>query len=240
MKRLILWLVGSLLLAACGSNGNAALPDPLEIVRESGAKFQELESFRIELWREGAPYYIQSDVIDGDLLFDRANMDYLAPDTIQGQVKAKLGPLPFTLNILGRGDLQWVQLPNLPWSDAIYFAPGFNPESLIAEESGFQAALDALLDLEMVGRENLDDGSPVYHMRGSADGVAVTDLLVGMIEAEGEVFLDVFVHAETGMPARLIITMPGTETEDVPEPTQWWIDVYDFNAPVNITGPEAE
>ncbi|MEM6285334.1 MAG: hypothetical protein AAF787_24305, partial [Chloroflexota bacterium] len=81
---------------------------------------------------------------------------------------------------------------------------------------------------------------PVFHMTGRADGQAVTDLLVGLIEPEGEVLLNVYIHAEDNTPVRLIITMPGTETEEVPEPTQWIVDVYDFNEPVTIDGPTAD
>lgn len=238
MRNMILLLL-ALVLAACGTTPEE-LPDPLTLIQEAGEEFHNAETFRIEMWREGAPYYIDSDVIDGALIFDRANMDYVAPDVLQGQVKAKLAGLPFTLNIMARGDLQWVQLPGTIWTDELYFAPGFNPELLIAEESGFQAALDALLDLEIVGRESLEDGTPVYHLTGRADGPAVTDLLVGMIVAENEVLLDVFVHAETRMPVRLVITMPETATDDEPEPTAWWIDVYDFNEELEITGPGGE
>lgn len=241
MRRLALILTLILLaisMAACGTSDEPP-PDPIPLLETAAVNIHDAESFKIEVWREGAPYFIESDVIDGDLLFDRATMGYVSPDTLEGTVRAKLGRLPFTLNILARGDLQWVQLPGVSWTDELYFAPGFNPQDLIAEDTGFRAALSALIDIEMVGRENLDDGSSVWHMTGEADGSAVTDLLVGLIEAEGTVIIDAYIHTETQMPMRLIITMPGTETEEVPEPTQWYVDVYDFNEPVEITGPEA-
>lgn len=241
MRRLItlasLLLMGGLL-AACGANSEPP-PDPIPLLETAAQNIHDAESFKIEVWREGAPYFIESDVIDGNLLFDRATMGYVSPDTLQGSVRAKLGSLPFTLNILARGDLQWVQLPGVMWTDELYFAPGFNPQDLIAEDTGFRAALSALIDIEMLGQETLDSGIAVWHMNGMADGAAVTDLLVGLIEAEGEVIIDAYISVRDTTPARLVITMPGTETEDVPEPTQWIVEVYDYNEPVEITGPEA-
>jgi hypothetical protein len=236
VRRFILMLTVLFTLAACGAS-DEPLPESIDLLNAAAANIHDAESFRIEVWREGAPYYIDSDVIEGNLLFDRAKMNYVAPDVLQGRLRAKLSGLPFELGILARGDNQWVQLPGLDWTDTLYFAPGFNPQSLIAEDSGFQAALNALLDIEMIGRETLEDGSPVYHMRGTADGPSVSALLVYMIMSDEDVTIDAYVHAETQMPVRLIITMPGTETEEVPEPTQWYVDVYDFNADVEITGP---
>lgn len=224
-------------LTACAPS-TEPLPEPLPLLETAAQQIHDAESFKIEVWREGAPYYIISDVIEGDLLFERATMGYISPDVLEGTVRAQLGVIPFTLKILARGDLQWVQLPGLGWSNELYFAYGFNPEQLIAQETGFRAALSALIDIEMLGRTNID-GTPVYHMRGQADGAAVTDLLVGLIEFSDTVTIDAYIHAETNYPARLIITMPNTETAEVPEPTQWYIEVYDFNQPVEITGPEA-
>ena len=230
-------LLAVLLLAACGGSGE--LPDPIDTLNEAAVYFNEAQTFKIEVLQEGAPYFIETDVTEEALRFQRATISYQAPDTLQGSVRATVFGAPFLFAILARGEHQWVQLPAIGWTDDYYFAYGFNPQDLIAEETGFQAALNALIDIEMVGREGLD-GIPVYHMTGRANGQAVRDLLVGLIEPEGDVDVDVYVRTDDSTPVRLVITMPGTETEAVPEPTRWLVDVYDFNEPVEITGPTLE
>ncbi len=224
------------LLAACGTD-EAELPEPIDALNEAAVFFQTAESFKIEVLQEGAPYFIETDVTEGALRFQRATIDYQAPDTLQGDVRASVFGAPFPFGVLARGTAQWVRLPGIGWTNSYVFAPGFNPQDLIAEEKGFQAALSALLDIEMVGPADIN-GVPVFHMTGRADGAIMRDLLVGLLEVEGEVLVDVYVQRDNNQPVRLIITMPDTETEDVPEPTRWVLDVYDFDQPVTIDGPE--
>ncbi len=239
MRRLLLiitMLATAGVLAACGGN-QAEAPEPLDALNEAAVFFQTAESFKIEVLQEGAPYFIETDVTEGALRFQRATIDYQAPDTLQGDVRASVFGAPFPFGVLARGTTQWVRLPGIGWTSSYVFAPGFNPQDLIAAEKGFQAALGALLDIEMVGPDDIN-GVPVYHMTGRADGAIMRDLLVGLLEVEGEVLVDVYVQREDNMPVRLIITMPNTETEQVPEPTRWVVDVYDFDQPVTIDGPE--
>jgi len=228
------------LLAACGG-GAAQLPeDPLPLLNEAAEHINNAESFRIEIFQQGAPYYIESDVIEGDLIFDRAQMDYVAPGILQGQIRAQLAGLPFEFGIMARDEFQWVRLPGAGWTDRLYFAPGFNPRTLIAEDSGFQAALSALIDIEIVGAETLDTGEQVWHIRGQADGPAVSELMVYIITAEDPVMIDAYIGREDNRPVRLVVTIPDTETEDNPEPTQFVVELYDFNnvdEATDITGP---
>lgn len=238
MRRLAL-LPLMLLLGACGTS-NAPLPEPLPVLNAAAEHINNAASFRLEIFQDGAPYNIESDVIEGELLFDRARMDYVAPDVLQGQIRAQLMRLPFEFGIMARGEFQWVRLPGAGWTDTLYFAPGFNPQTLIAEDSGFQAALNALIDIEMVGRETLEDGTAVYHIRGMADGPKVSELLVYIITTDDPVIIDAFVAVEDNRPVRLAVTIPGTETETEPDPTRFVIDLYDFNGvdpETDITGP---
>ncbi len=124
-----------------------------------------------------------------------------------------------------------------PWVHAP-FAPGFNPTALIAKDSGFQRALSSLEKLEYIGSESLIDGTPVYHLRGEANGEVVTDLLVGLIETDDDVIIDVYVHRESKLPSLVVVTHPGTATEDQPEDSAWRVEVYDVNGETNIEYPE--
>ncbi|MFZ4815902.1 MAG: hypothetical protein ACOYL5_15305 [Phototrophicaceae bacterium] len=236
----VILLMAVLLLAACGGGGAAAVDVPT-LINVAGANIQAAQSFKIEVRREGAPYYITTELQEiAQILFNRALLQYQAPDTLQGDVRGAVAGVPFNLGVLARGDLQWIQLPGIGWTNQYYFAYGFNPQDLIADGSGFQAALNALLDIELVGTERLEDGTEVYHLRGRASGPAVTDLLVGLIWTDDDVLVDAYINTQTQFPSRMIIAMPGTETAEFPEPTTWIVDVYDYDQPVEITGPTPE
>jgi len=242
---LIVLGVLSALLAACQGSGDGEdeeAIDPLALLQETADAVRAAQTFRIDVVHSGAKYYADiliTETIEATVAFNRATGDYVAPDLLQATVQVALPDSRITqdIGILSNGPRQYVRFPPAPWFEAD-FAPGFNPEALIAEESGFQAALASLTDLQYVGQESLDTGEPVYHLSGIADGVAVTDLLVGVIEIEGTVPIDVYIHRETRYPARLVVRQPGTETEEEPEPTMWTIEVYDYNAAIEITPPE--
>lgn len=228
---LILWLT-----VACGASPQA-LPDPLTLIDDAAQLIHEVESFQMEVNRSGASYFIPT--VLGDVSFERATLQYRAPESLQGIVRAKLRGVVLEFGVLAIGDLQWVRLPGTAWDDSLAFAPGFNPQDMIATDSGFEAALKALLDIEMQGIERLEDGTAVYHLNGRADGQQVMDILAGLIYAEGEVLVDVYIDTRNNQPLRLIITQPGTETEIEPEPTRWHVDLFDFNQPVTIDDPLA-
>jgi hypothetical protein len=238
------WLAAiflALALAACGSDDgrDEPPPDPVALLTEAADNIRAAETFRLDVIQSGAPYLF-SILIPGDevaqVAFRRALAQYVAPDQLQASVRVILSSLPLDIDIYSRSDRQWFRMLGSGWVYAEY-APGFNPETLIADDSGFQAALEALTELEYIGPETLEDGTPVYHLRGQAVGEHVTDLLVGLIEAEGIVPVDVYVHRETRYPVRLVITQPETGGEDE-QPTTWTIDVYDIDAEPEITPPE--
>jgi hypothetical protein len=239
--RWLVVIVLALVLVACGGNGGVdePPPDPVDLLTEAADKIRSAETFRLDVIQSGAPYLF-SILIPGDevaqVAFRRALAQYVAPDQLQASVRVLLSSLPLDIDIYSRSDRQWFRMLGSGWVHGEY-APGFNPETLIAEDSGFQAALEALTELEYIGPETLEDGTPVYHLRGKAVGEAVTDLVVGLIEAEGIVPVDVYIHRETRYPVRLVITQPET-ADNEEQPTTWTIDVYDIDAEPEITPPE--
>ena len=228
---LVLWLA-----VACGTPPTPP-PDPLTLLDSATQIIHEVDTFQMEVNRTGAAYFIPT--ILGDVSFERATMQYRAPESLQGIVRAKLRGVVLEFGVLAIGDQQWVRLPGIAWDDSLAFAPGFNPQDMIATDSGFEAALKALLDIEMQGIERLEDGTAVYHLSGHADGQQVMDILAGLIYAEGQVLVDVYIDTQTNQPLRLIITQPETQTETEPEPTRWNVDLFDFNQPVTIDDPFA-
>jgi hypothetical protein len=54
-------------------------------------------------------------------------MQYRAPESLQGIVRAKLRGVVLEFGVLAIGDQQWVRLPGIAWDDSLAFAPGFQP-----------------------------------------------------------------------------------------------------------------
>lgn len=233
-------LLACLVVAGCSDNATEPPPDPMALVTTAAENIRETDTFRMLVERTGAPYYILTDL--GNVAFRRAMAQYVAPNVMQAQVRLIAAGLPTEVGVFSRGEQQWYRndiLTGGRWFNAP-FSPGFNPQSLIAEETGFQQSLQALIDMSYVGEETLEDGSPVYHLDATANGEDVTALLAGLIEMGGTVEVDVYINRDTEVPARFVIVQPDSMTEDEPEPTTWTIDIYDIDAPAEIEDPEAD
>lgn len=241
MLRLIATLaILAVLLASCQSaEPTEAPPEPLALVTSAAENIRETETFRMLVEVSGAPYYIATDL--GNVEFRRAQAQYVAPSEMQATVRLIAAALPTEVDVFSRAENQWYRndiLTGGRWYNAP-FSPGFNPETLIAQETGFQRSLQALIDMKYSGTTELESGERVHHVAATANGADVTALLAGLVEMGGTVNVDVYVNTETLLPARFVITQPDTVTETEPEPTVWTIDIYDFNAPPEIEDPDA-
>lgn len=213
--------------------------EPVTLLTTAANNIRTRDTFRLYVEQGGAAYNIWIQMENGStaVKFEFAKAQYVAPDMLQATARVLLAGLAIDIGIFSKGPDQWYQLPGLPWVKG-FFAPGFNPATLIAEDTGFQAALTALTSLEFIGETTLEDGTPAYHLKGIADGPSVTALVVGLIQAADIVPVDVFINRETLMPVRLILTQPETVTETEKEPTTWTIDVYDLDAPSEVIPPD--
>jgi hypothetical protein len=234
------WLMGFLvlLLAACTGAATEEPVDPIDLVTTASVNIRESESFRMSVERTGAAYMVDTGL--GMVDFRRAVAQYVAPNVIQATVRLIASGLPADVDIFSRGDDQWYRHTILTanrWFNAP-FAEGFNPETLISEDTGFQTALNSLIDLSYEGLQTLEDGTPVYHLKGTADGKDITALLANLVEATGEVLVDVFIDQKLMIPVRFVIVQPDTVSESEPEPTTWTVDVYDINAEPEIDAPD--
>lgn len=236
--RPVLIVFTALLIAACTGNGaNESPPDPVDLITEASNNIRASETFRMDVRRTGAAYYVETDL--GSVDFKHALAQYVAPNILQASVRVIAAGLPADVDIFSRGDDQWfrnVILTANTWFNAP-FALGFNPEKLIAEDTGFQMALNSLINLVYEGREELEDGTPVHHLSGTARGEDITALMANLVEATGEVLVDVFIDRNQVIPVRFIIIQPNTVTDDDPDPTTWTVDVYDINAEAEVDSP---
>ncbi len=239
MLRYLLAGLLTLSLAACASSATEAPPvDPIELVTQAFENIRATDTFRMTVERTGASYYIETDL--GKVDFRRAEAQFVAPDTLQATVRLIAAGMPSDVDIFSRGNDQWYRhrvLTANRWYNAP-FAEGFNPATLIAEDAGFQMALNSLIDLSYKGRESLEDGTPVYHLTGIADGADISALLANLIETTGQVLVDVFIDQNTVLPVRFVIVQPDTVTDTEPTPTTWTVDVYDINAAADLDVPD--
>jgi hypothetical protein len=229
----------ALVLAGCSGSPSDVTPtpaDPLALVTEAAAAIRAADTFRMIVDQAGPAYPIETEF--GAVTFRRADAQYVAPDTLQAALGVLALGARLDVDVFARGANQWFRAPlwtGDQWLNAT-FAPGFNPQTLIAQDAGFQAAVDAARDLEVVGETQLENGQNVIQVRGRADGPALNGLLVGLIEMQGEVVVDVFIDRDTHFPARFVLTEP---VEGSDEPRTWTLDILDINAPAQLEDPEA-
>lgn len=243
MRVLIISAILIVTITACGGQTATpeATPEPLSLVTEAANNIRATETFRMEVLSSGAPYPVYTD-FGADVFFRQAKAQYVAPETMQGSVRLVVAGIPADVDIFASGDNQWYRNTLLTanrWLNQP-FAPGFNPKTLIADDTGFQAALSSLIDLQFNGETELEDGTPVYHLKGTANGADIAALLAGILLIEGDAEVDVYIHREERIPVRFVIRLPQTVTEKEPEPTAWTVDVYDINAEPELDQPTLE
>jgi hypothetical protein len=221
-----------------------APPDPLKLITEAADKIREANTFRISVNETGPDYMIYTFYTT--VFFRRAVAQYVAPSMMQASIRVLAAGLPVEVDVFARGAEQWYRAiwTGNQWINEP-FAPDFNPEMLIAENTGFQAAMGALIDLSYVGREQLENGVEVHHVKATADGPNVAALLGNLIYPTGNVDVDVYIDHASGFPARFGITEYDSQFVAAPaagqevDPVQWTIDVYDINAEPEISTPPA-
>lgn len=211
-------------------------PEPLTLITEAAEKIRTADSFRMLVDLTGPAYAILTDF--GEVNFRRADAQYASPGVMQAAISVTaLGGVRIDVEVFARGADQWFRAPLWTanqWLNAA-FAPGFDPEALIAEGTGFQAAVEAVQELNFVGETTLENGQRVFHIRGTAAGEGVNALLIGLIEVVGEIAVDVFIDTETLFPARFVLE---ENVPDSDEPRMWTLDILDINEPAQLDDPE--
>lgn len=234
----------SLALVGCGGSTDATpAVEPLTLLQQAADKIRAADTFKLYVLQQGAPYNFVINLSQNpnemmNVQFRLAEGQFVSPDELYAKASVKTNILTLDVEIYAKGNEQWFRATSLsvPWVMGA-FAPGFNPVALVSDEGGFEAALTSLVELAFNGAMNLEDGQPVWHLSGIADGQKVAALVVGLLQIEGSVPVDVYIHRETGYPVRVLVTQPNTANEQNPDPTQWVIDVYDINAPAEFTRP---
>jgi hypothetical protein len=240
VRRLTLaWMILALVIVGCRGGGGETSStretiDSQAILSNAAELMQATETFSLEVQVEGAPFDFSIDLGSGvvDVRFIRAIGQFINPSEVQARVNVRAGG-NLEITIYANGEDQWFRAPLVGWLHED-FADGFDPSRIIREGGGFEAAVGALRDLEYIDSPSIN-GISTHHFSGNAYGPDLTDLLVGLIEIEGDVPVQVYTHQETGYPVRLIIE---TEVENSDDKTRWIVDIFDINAPDSIERPQ--
>jgi hypothetical protein len=245
LKRILgLFLVALLTLVGCvpPAAPTATPLVPQTLLGTVIENLQQLKTFRMIIEQSGTPYLFRVTLDQGNTetvaQMRSARAQYQNPNVLYADTRLSLGGLPpIGVEIFARGSDQWFKLIGSDWLKYT-IAEGFDPGQLIQDDSGFPAALSKLKDLTYVGEETLDTGEVVIHVRGLAEGQVINDLMFGLLQvSQDNINVDVFVEKTALLPVLLLVTLPDTATEDTPQDTQWRIEVYDVNAPLENTGP---
>ena len=229
-------LVLGLILAGCAGSTEPP-PDPLALIDEAAGYIQTADSFAVTIERSGAPVYIDTT---GLINFLRATGDYVAPDRVQARVRVLVSGIAGDIDVIAIGTDQYYRHPILTggqWLNA-EFSPGFNAETLVRSESGLGRAMSALQNVEMVGQEDVD-GIAMWHIKGTAVGSEVAALTIGLIPAEDDVLVDLYIRTDDHHAERMQLVQPDTVSESEPVPSTWTVEVYDYNGDYTIDVPGA-
>ncbi len=228
-------LVLSILLAGCSGGTATPTPEPLALITEAARSIRDAESFAVSIERTGAPVYIdQAGIIN----FLRANGHYVAPDRVQARVRVLVSGIAGDVDVIAIGNDQYYRhaiLTGGQWINA-EFSPGFNAEDLVRSESGLSRAMGALNDIALQGIEDID-GVAMWHLTGSAVGSEVSALTIGLIPAQDDVLVDLYIRVDNGHAERLVIVQPDTVSEEEPVPSTWTVEVYDYNGDYTVEAP---
>lgn len=231
----VIILLAVLLLAACTSAPPEPPPDPVALLAQATDNVLAVNSLKMLVERTGADYILRTDL--GDALFNRMEAQYVAPDIMQARARIAIRRIPAEVEIFARDADQWWRLTGTPWQNMI-FLPGFNPRELLQlEDRGLRAAFRALDDVTFVEETTIEDGTPVWHLRATAEGEEVSWLMLYLVIIEGATTVDVYIARETRLPAKLVVTH--TDNADDPAgPTTWTLEFYDYNSEVQLDLPE--
>jgi len=234
--------IGILLMAACTPAAeDQPPPDPEALLQEVINQLRSIETFRMHIEQQGVefPFFV---TLDGGettttALLRRGEVQYEAPNIMFANVNLSIGGLPpVGVDLFAEGMDQWFRLAGSGWIN-YPIAEGFDPGTLIQEDSGFQAALGKLKSIEYIGIDELIDGTSVYHVRGVAGGDVVNDLMFGLLIVYSDVIVDVYIDRETGFAAQMVVTHTDTPTAEGEDPTTWVIELYDVNSELEMTYP---
>ena len=201
------------LLTACNGQATEAPLDVNQLLTDANANMHAVSTFRLSLEQSGAAYFIYVNLGDGEVEAEvrRATAQFVSPDIMQGNARIVVFGLPIDIEMFARVTNQWLRLGGAEDWTNIAFAPGFDASTLQAVGGGFEQAITGMENVQLIGAEELEDGSQVYHLTGISDGSEVAALTVGLIVSENDINVDLYIDRETRYPRRVVLVQPDHE-----------------------------
>lgn len=224
------WISVALLMVILLSCGQPALiPD--EIVARAGQAMAAVESLHFTITVEGGPAYIDDEA---KLSLRSAEGELLRPDRVRATLKVGAGGLAIVeLEAVGIGAEQFLTDPVTGEWRRMPPGWGFDPTALFDREIGVEAAITRAQWQEETSEARLQ-GTPCYHLRGTARGEDLAPLTAWLITAE-EADVEVWIGQEDWLVRQLRIEEP--PQEEGGRPTIWLMQFANFDEPVTITRP---
>lgn len=241
MRRLAFFVltVTIVILAISGCSGNTQAtmeptPDAPQLLQQATDNILAVNALKIIVDRTGADYVLKTDI--GSATFNRMEAQYVAPNLMQAKAKVTLKSLPVEIEIFARDDDQWWRIVGTNWAKQTFLL-GFNPRSLLTQQDrGLRAAFASLENVTFAGDEQLDDGTPAYHLTATADGDKISWMMLYLVQISGQTKIDVYIDKDKKLPQKLTVVQPDTATDKV-KATTWDMEFYDFNAASSLTPP---
>lgn len=232
------------MLAGCAEqtpDENLSPEDTREILQGSVDNLRDLRSFRLDVTQGGDPYEFIFQLGPAGFEFvtamSRAEGAFIAPDNLYANARISFQGVLVNVGLFANSVGQWLRPLQSNWVPYEY-APGFDPQDMMEDGSGFNYAIGSLTELEFVGIEQRA-GTEVWHIRGNATSEVVNSLLFGLLYIiEDRAIVDVFIDRSLDVPTEILLTLPDTATETDPD-TFWQIEIYDTNVDaIDIDTPD--
>ncbi len=217
-------LLLALLLTACGGDEEPAEPPPQEVLERAVAAVGQLRTFHFKLTHENGatpmPLNLQLTTAEGD---------FVAPDRLAAEVKAKAGPVSASVKVIAIGERTWITNPfSRAWQTLNASARDIaDPRALV------EAVVGGLQGVALDGRSDVN-GAETYHLKGTLPSEALRSAL-SVARPGRTLAVDLWIGVEDGLPRRARLSGPLAtgEAENIVRQ----IDFSAFDESVEIRAP---
>jgi len=226
-------LLVALILASCGDSSKstpASIVSATETLARASATLAETESIRFRLMVDGSTYIDTTE----EIRLISASGELVRPDRVRAEFKIQLfAASTVSIQIITIGEKSWTtDLVSGKWGPAPSVF-GYDPSILFDTRNGLGPVMGNVEEARLIGVEEID-GRPVVHIAAN-----VSQEIVGPVTAftmTGEpVALNFWIDQQTFALMRIQLKEPATVGK-VDQAT-WTLDIFDFDAPMNIDAP---
>ena len=211
-------------------DGAVADPDAVavDVVAAAAVAMGGVTSVEFRLARSGAPIFIDEfESLALDSLVGR----FSVPSRAQAQLTVTVdGSLSTEIAAVAVDSEVWISNPVTGDFETLPSGFDIDPSRFFDPQGGWQPLLANLLDVELVGVDDL--GGDRYHLTGTAPAAEVRNITVGLVRDQ-DVPVDLWIHPGTSLVTRLEFT---TTIDDAA--SQWVLDLGRYGETFTIRPPD--